>query len=131
MRIDDLDDPYGEFVARAPIPVFPRGSSRILTASMHAASAPAASVFVVPAVPPPASAGVGQNNVSPAPAQPLPPDLGSSAPGLTSSALSALTGSVSLGTHIVPPTTTNPQPFFHGDAEDLGCLLYTSPSPRD
>ena len=65
MRIDDLDAPYGEFVALAPISVFPRGSSRTLTSSMHAASDPAGSVFVVPAVPPPASAGVGQNNVSP------------------------------------------------------------------
>ena len=116
LRIDDLDPPYGELVARAPISVFLRGSSRTLTASMHAASDPAASVFVVPAVPPPASAGVGQNNVSPAPAQPLPPNLGSSAPELTSPALSAPAGSVSLGTDVVPPTTSNPEPFFHGDA---------------
>ena len=122
MRIDDLDVPYGEFVARAPISVFRRVSSRTLTASMHAASDPSASVFVVPVVPPPASTGVGQNNVS------LPPKLGSSAAELTSPALSAPTGSVSLGTDIVTPTTTNPQPFFHGDAEDLGSQA--SPAQR-
>ena len=79
---------------------------------MHAASDPAASVFVVSTVPPLVSAGVGQNNVSPAPAQTLLPNLGSSAPELTSLALSALTGSVSLGTDIVPPKTNNPQLLF-------------------
>ena len=31
MRIDDLDAPYGEFVARAPTYVFSRGPSRTLT----------------------------------------------------------------------------------------------------
>ena len=60
MRIDDLDAPYGEFVARAPTYVFSRGPSRTLTSSMQAASNLAASVLVVPVAPPLAPAGAYQ-----------------------------------------------------------------------
>ena len=73
MRIDDLDVPYGEFVARAPTSVFTRGSSRTLTSSMQAASDLAASVFVVPVAPPLAPASVGQKKTFPAPVPPLAP----------------------------------------------------------
>ena len=73
MRIDDLDAPYGEFVARAPTSVFPLGSSRTLTSNMQAASDLAASVFVVPIAPPLAPAGVGQKNIFPLPPSLLPP----------------------------------------------------------
>ena len=73
MRIDDLDAPYGEIVARAPTSVFSRGSSRILTSSMQAASDLAASVFVMPVAPSLAPAGVGQKYIFLAPAQPLAP----------------------------------------------------------
>ena len=40
MRIDDLDAPYGDFVARAPTYVFSRGPSRTLTSSMLPATSP-------------------------------------------------------------------------------------------
>ena len=73
MRIDDLDAPYGEIVARAPTSVFSRGSIRILTSSMQAASDLAASVFVMPVAPSLAPAGVGQKYIFLAPAQRLAP----------------------------------------------------------
>ena len=46
LRIDDLDGPYGEFVARVPTSVLPRGSSRTLNSSMQATSDLAASVLL-------------------------------------------------------------------------------------
>ena len=129
MRSYDLDAPYGVFVARAPASVFPRGSRRTLTFSMQAASNRVASVFVVPAAPPLApavadqktiflataqplatlaSAGIGQKNTFPEPAQPQTPNLSTMALEITSPASAAEPGSVGVGTNNVPPMPTNP-----------------------
>lgn len=44
VRIDDLDAPCREFLARFPTSVLPRGPNRTLTSSMQAAGDPVASV---------------------------------------------------------------------------------------
>ena len=140
MRFDDFHAVYGELIARAPTSVFPRGSSRILTSSMQAASNLVASVFVVPVAPPVApagddhktifpapaqpiaplaSAGVRQKSPFPEPAQPEAPNLSTTALEITPSTPAAQPGSVGVGTDNVPSTPTNPHLFFHSEASDV------------
>ena len=56
MRVDDLDAPSGEFVARAPLPVASRGPHWVFPVNACASDPVAASVFVAPAAPLPTSA---------------------------------------------------------------------------
>ena len=103
---------------------------------MQAASNRVASVFVVPAAPPLApavadqktiflataqplatlaSAGIGQKNTFPEPAQPQAPNLSTAALEITPSATAAQPDSIGVGTDNVPPTSTNPSCFFHSE----------------
>ena len=66
------------------------------------------------------SAGIGQKNTFPEPAQLQAPNLITAALEITPSALAAQRGSIGVGTDNVPPTPTNPQVFFHCDAADVG-----------
>ena len=86
MRIDDLNAPCGAFVARVPTSVFQRGFSRTLTPGIHAVRYSTAPVLATPTVPPTAPAGLGQNIISTAPAQPRAPLLGTAALDINSSA---------------------------------------------
>ena len=78
--------------------------------------------FPAPAQPlaPLASAGTGQKNTFPEPAQPRASNLRTAALKITPSAAAAQPGSVAVSTDNVPPTPTNPQPSFHGEAADVG-----------
>ena len=77
MRIDDLNAPYGEFVARAPTSVFPRGVNRTRPLGIHAVcdfTDPAIAATAVTA-----PAGVGQKSFFPEPSQPQALNLGTTA----------------------------------------------------
>lgn len=76
-------------------------------------------MFVVSAVPPTVPAGVSQNHIFPAPAQPRTLNLGTAALEISPFALASQNGPVGVGPDSVPPTTSNPPPIFHGDAGDL------------
>ena len=55
MRVDDLDAPSGEFVARAPLHVASRGANWVFPVNACTSDSLAASVFTVPAAPLPTS----------------------------------------------------------------------------
>ena len=79
MRIEDLNAPDGEFVARAPTSVFPRRVNRTRTPGIHAISDFADPALAATAVPPTAPAGVSQNIIPPARAQPRAPNFSTEA----------------------------------------------------
>ena len=98
---------------------------------MQAASDLTAFVFVVPVEPLLAPAGVGQKNTFPVSAQPQAPNLSTMALETPPYAPAAQTGSVGVGTDNATPTPTNPQPFSHGEAGDVGSQVSPAPPQAD
>ena len=90
MRIDDLDAPQGEFVARANTSVFSRDASNNFATATRTDGQVAASVFAVPAAPPLAPLGLGQNIFFPEPIQALEPQAPTAPATLASKSIDSL-----------------------------------------